>query len=242
MKALIKITFAALLVVIAGRSFAKPALEEARIDDRHLTGFHAVDVSGSFDVFITQGSSESVKVEAPDEVIDKIITEVTGDGVLKIYNKRNFNWNDWFGGRGKKIAIYVNIKDVDAVQLTGSGDVYFKDGLRSPSLKIALTGSGDLGGRIETKSLECRLSGSGDIKLAGHAETSVVNVIGSGDYHGRDLATVNTTARVAGSGDAAVNVSDSLNASVSGSGDVKYSGSPKHLMTSKAGSGDIERD
>ena len=52
-------------------TFAKSPTEATAIqqktEDRHLSGFHAVDVGGSFDVYITQGSTESVKVEAPEE-------------------------------------------------------------------------------------------------------------------------------------------------------------------------------
>src|SRR6478735_1291943 len=112
---------AAALVVTAG-------LAKADTQDRHLTGFTSVAVAGSYDVFITQGSSESVKVDAPTNVIDKIITEVQG-GVLKIYTKEGTNWN-WSMGN-KKMIVYVSIKDVNAVSLAGSGDVVFKDGLRA---------------------------------------------------------------------------------------------------------------
>ena len=88
MRSIIKIFLAALLLSGTTYSFAKtqPAAnntDQQKTEDRHLSGFNAVDLAGSFDVYITQGSTESVKVEAPDEVIDHIITEVNG-GVLKI--------------------------------------------------------------------------------------------------------------------------------------------------------------
>ena len=52
---------------------------------------------------------------------------------------------------------------------------------------------------------------------------------------------MNTAVRVAGSGDADVNVTNKLDASVSGSGDVRYTGNPKSISSSKSGSGDIDR-
>ncbi|MFD0763888.1 head GIN domain-containing protein [Mucilaginibacter lutimaris] len=222
---------AAALVVTAG-------LAKADTQDRHLTGFTSVAVAGSYDVFITQGSSESVKVDAPANVIDKIITEVQG-GVLKIYTKEGTNWN-WSMGN-KKMIVYVSIKDVNAVSLAGSGDVVFKDGLRATSLKIKLTGSGDITGKVDVKNLESSIGGSGDITLSGRADNSVVSVVGSGDFTGQNLVTTNTQVKVAGSGDARVNANDKIEASVVGSGDVHYTGSAKNISSSKAGSGSVSR-
>ncbi len=242
MKILIKNTLLAIVLALCtSYTFANTSTTnlELRVEDRHLSGFHAVSVAGSFDVYITQGQTESVKVEAPDDIIDRIITDVD-NGVLRIYNKRNFNWNGW-DGSNKKMAIYVVIRDVDNISLSGSGDVFFKDGINAGNLKLSVVGSGDILGKVTVKTLETRISGSGDVKLSGSAENSSVSVIGSGDFTARTLVTVNTTVRVAGSGDAQVNVSNSLNASVSGSGDVHYTGSAKQVSSSKAGSGDISR-
>ncbi|MET3979148.1 hypothetical protein ABIB62_001735 [Mucilaginibacter sp. UYP25] len=231
MRTLKTLLVAAALVVTAG-------LAKADTQDRHLTGFSAVSVAGSYDVFITQGSSESVKVDAPSNIIDKIITEVQG-GVLRIYTKEGTNWN-WNSGN-KKMIIYVSIKDINAVSLAGSGDVVFKDGLRATSLKIKLTGSGDISGKVDVKNLESSIGGSGDITLSGRADNSTVSVVGSGDFTGQNLVTTNTQVKVAGSGDARVNANDKIDASVVGSGDVHYTGSAKNISSSKAGSGSVSR-
>ncbi|MGZ3764268.1 MAG: head GIN domain-containing protein, partial [Mucilaginibacter sp.] len=187
-------------------------------------------------------STESVKVEAPDNVIDHIITEVSG-GVLKIYNKHDdgFHWGDLFGSH-KKMAIYVTAKDLNSISVSGSGDIFFKEGIHTNSLKLRVSGSGDMTGRVDVKTLETSISGSGDIKISGRADNSTVSVGGSGDFSGRGLVTINTAVRVTGSGDASVNASSKVDASVSGSGDIKYTGGAKNVSSSKSGSGDIERD
>ena len=246
MKSLSKLLLAVALLSGTGYTYATPASiakasSKRDTQDRHLSGFHAIDVSGSFDVYITQGSSESVRVEAPSDMMTHIVTEVQ-DGVLKIHNQHESGWN-WGGwGNHKKIAVYVTATSLNQLGVTGSGDAYFKDGLTGNEIKIRVSGSGDVYGKIEVKTLECSISGSGDIKLSGHAESSNVSVSGSGDYEAKGLATVNTAVHVSGSGDAGVNVSTNLQASVSGSGDVSYTGGAKNVAKSKSGSGDIEGD
>jgi hypothetical protein len=243
MKSMFKLVLpVVMMTAVTGYVVAAPHLHSkanvSEVVDRHLSGFHAVDVAGSFDVYITQGASESVKVEAPADIIDHIKT-VVENGVLRIYNKNDgFHWGDLFGHH-QKIRVYVAIKDVNAISVTGSGDAFFKDGIHANSLKLNVSGSGDMTGRIDAKTLESDISGSGDMKLSGHADNSTVSVVGSGDFTARGLTTMSTTVHVSGSGDAQIYASDKVDASVAGSGDVNYSGHPKSVHKNKSGSGDI---
>lgn len=244
MKTIARILLAAALVAGATQIYAKPipAVKAYHTDeqDRKLSGFSSVSVSGSFDVYITQGSTESVKVEADADEIDKIVTEVD-NGVLKIYSKRTSGMNWSWGRNNKKRIVRVVAKDLHKIGLTGSGDVFFTDGFRTQDMVVSLSGSGDIKGKLDVKKLDVSVVGSGDVSLNGRAETSSVKVSGSGDYRGSSLATVSTSVRVVGSGDASVNVSDKLDASVAGSGDIRYTGAAKQISTSKAGSGDIHK-
>src|ERR1700744_343544 len=144
MRSLTKILLAAILLSAPLFTYAKAHPSEetaiAKIEDRHLSGFNALDLAGSFDVYVTQGSTESVKVEAPDNIIDHIITEVN-NGTLRVYNKNDngFHWGDLFGNH-KKIAVYVTVKEVNSIALTGSGDVFFKEGIHANTLRLSVSG------------------------------------------------------------------------------------------------------
>ncbi|MDP9048878.1 MAG: DUF2807 domain-containing protein [Bacteroidota bacterium] len=236
----------ALILITAGfyasaKSYPAIASTTSGIVDRHLSGFNAVNVAGPYDVYIKQGSAESVKVEAPANMMSRILTEVN-NGVLKIYSKHYDNWGmSLFSWGHHKVVVYVVIKDVNSISISGSGDVSFKDGITASALKLRITGSGDMAGRVEAKMLESSITGSGDMRLYGHAENSTVSVVGSGDFTAKNLVTLNSSVRVSGSGDASVNASDRVDAAVSGSGDVHYSGAAKHISSKKSGSGDISR-
>src|ERR1022692_2554701 len=143
MRSLTKILLAAILIAGAGFTIAKPHLtvkvSPSEIVDRHLSGFNAVNVAGPFDVDIIQGTTESVKVEAPADEMDRILTEVNG-GVLKIYSKHEmWSWGDWWGHH-KKILVHVTVKDVNSINISGSGDVFFKEGITANSLKLRISG------------------------------------------------------------------------------------------------------
>jgi len=242
MKLITRYLLACLLVTGAAYIFATPkAIAQQKVEDRHLSGFNALDVGGPFDVKLTQGQTESVKVEAPEDVIGKVTTEVV-NGTLKVYNKHNemFHFGDLF--HHKKILVYVTAKNINSIVVSGSGDVKFTEGIHGDKMNLHVSGSGDLDGAVEVKNLETSISGSGDVRLSGHAETSAVRVSGSGDYSARGLITSNTDVHVSGSGDAKIYASNKVDASVSGSGDISYSGHPKNVYKSKSGSGDIGGD
>jgi len=235
MKSITRVLFAA-TVILAVVNFSAKAY--STIEDRHLTGFNAIRLSASYDVYITQGTTESVKVDGTDDEREHLVTEVK-NGVLNIYNKQHSGWNlDW---GSKKTIVYVSVKDINSISVSGSGDVYFKGGISTNAMKIQVTGSGDVTGKFNVKTLEVGISGSGDVRLTGRADDCSARVSGSGDYSARDLVTVNTAIRVSGSGDATINVNNKVDAAVSGSGDIGYTGAAKQVATSKSGSGDIHR-
>lgn len=241
MKINFKILLAAALLTGAGTLFANPVKPaHAKVIDnenRNVSGFKGISLSGSYDYFITQGATEGVRIEAPAKLLPYIVTEVK-NGILQVYTKNHTDWNIF---RSEKIAIYINAKEINSVQLSGSGDVFFKEGINATNLRVTLSGSGDIRGRVNVTDIDCNLTGSGDIQLSGRAENAKVKVVGSGDFSGKGMQTTNTYAEVVGSGDADVSATESLNARVSGSGDISYSGNPKNLKKSKSGSGSIRR-
>ncbi|MVN20407.1 head GIN domain-containing protein [Mucilaginibacter arboris] len=233
----------ALLLLATGKiSFAASAhfstKSRIEIQDRRLSGFHAIASSGSFDVVLRQGGPESVKVEADADVINEIVTEVR-NGVLMIHSKNNHGWNSGNFWNNRKTVIYIVAKDLNSIGLSGSGDLKIDNEFNTNSLQLRLSGSGDFRGKVNVKTLEAAISGSGDFNIGGRADESTVSISGSGDFDAGNLMTKSTAIRVSGSGDANIYASERLDASVSGSGDIHYSGHPKSVSKVAHGSGDI---
>jgi hypothetical protein len=67
-----------------------------------------------------------------------------------------------------------------------------------------------------------------------------VSIAGSGKYKGGNLKSKAATIDIAGSGDAVVAASETLDIKVAGSGSIKYIGEPK-ITQSIAGSGSIQQ-
>ncbi|MFI5159849.1 MAG: head GIN domain-containing protein [Sphingobacteriales bacterium] len=229
--------------------FAAQATDSLSTIEPHVSNFDKLKIEGPVDIQIVQGTTESLKITAPTEVIDRIVAEVTGN-TLNIRNKHD-NWSQseksWYGDKSVwqkkhyRIKAWLTVNMLKSISLSGSGTAKFAEGIKADNLELRLRGSGNMEGKIDTHSLITTISGSGNIKLSGNANNSRLKVSGSGVFAAPELLTSSSNVHVSGSGDAKINASDNITAGVSGSGRVNYTGAVKNVMSTTSGSGSIRR-
>jgi len=223
-------------------------------ETRQVSNFSQVELLGIGDVSVTQGDTETLRIEAEDNLIPYITTEVHGD-TLEIGFKPDMPLNIW---PTKPIKFYLTIKNVTGLQVRGSGNIN-ADRLAADQLRLTVSGSGNVNiNQLDVKALTNTISGSGDIlvdqlkadttttmingsgncSLAGETTGQSTRISGSGDYLAFDLKSQTAAMHVTGSGDVQAWVTEALDANVAGSGDVKYYGTPK-VSQHIAGSGNV---
>ena len=183
-------------------------------ESREVSGFDEVELKGSGNLSIEQAESESLTVEAEEDVLPKIRTEVKNNRLI-IGPKPSTSINTT-----EPINYELTIKDLSALEVSGSGDVEGED--------------------ISTDELAVTMGGTGDVEMSGEADSQEVEISGSGDYRAEDLKTKEAKINVGGSGSAIVNASDELEAGVSGSGSVEYVGDPA-IRQDVSGAGEVRK-
>lgn len=226
-----------LVAAVVTYSFSSHAQEKSSAD-RNLSSFNAVAVSGAMDVFLTEGDAEKAHIEAEGIEIDEITTEVNGDELKIGIKSKNGMWS-W--NNKMKVKVYVTYRQLKAVKSSGSSDIFCKSTIKSDDFSINISGSGDLTGEMNVKNLTVTVSGSADVTMSGKAETQDVVISGSGDFKGGDLQGKFVKVKISGSGDAKVWAEESIEARVSGSGDVVYKGNPSKEISKVSGSGTIRK-
>src|SRR6476469_3347174 len=184
---------------------AQKTINDPNAQVRSVSGYHGVAVSGSIELFLTQGNEESVVISADDTSLrDKVITEVD-DGILRIYlehkNKIQIDWPNQ-----KKIRAYVSVKDIDYLSSSGSGKLHIDGKIKADKLKIDISGSGNLEGAFTTKEFSLGLSGSADADLSGNSDKSEFHISGSGNIKSYEFSTEYCNASISGSGNIKVTV------------------------------------
>nr|WP_298997831.1 head GIN domain-containing protein [uncultured Allomuricauda sp.] len=204
--------------------------------ERSVGDYDAIALAGWFDLELIAGNEGEITLKGESNLLDYIKTEVKdGKLVIKAQKGVNLKPSNWNSG----ILIVVPVESVEAVSLSGSGDITSRTTLKSDTFETRISGSGDIVLDVEANSVEATMSGSGDMKLNGKASNLEVQVSGSGDINAYGLEADYVKVQVSGSADVEVTAKESISARVSGSGDISYKGNPKKIDTKSSGSGDI---
>lgn len=203
-------------------------------ETRPVRGYTGIGLAVPGTVVIRQDATESVLIEADDNLMPEIET-VVEDAILKIRFKRKLS----ISGR-HTLRVLVSGPAFDTLAVAGSGDIV-AEALKAGSLAVKIAGSGDVKiARLEAGTVKASISGSGDMSVAGKADEISATIAGSGDVVAERLEARRAKVSIAGSGDVRLWVRETLEVSIAGSGDVRYHGDP--AVTKKiAGSGSLTR-
>jgi hypothetical protein len=169
-------------------------------ESRDVGGFDEVELRGLGNLSIEQTGGESLTVEAEEDVLPKLATEVVNDRLI-IGPKPGTTVRT-----NEPINYEMTVEALNALEVSGSGDVEAEG--------------------IETDSLAVTVGGAGNVKADGEADQQEVNISGFGVYRAKDLESREAKVSVAGAGSAIVNASEELDADVGGAGSVEYVGDP----------------
>jgi hypothetical protein len=193
-------------------------------EERDVSGFDSVVLSGFGKVIITQGDEESLTVETDDNLMQYIETQVRGRTL-------ELGFTDDVRRRipdpSESIIFRLSVIDLTVLDSSGAGSFEIAK-LNADRLKITLSGAGDI--KIDSllaTDLVVTVSGAGNIELAGQVKTQEVNLNALGNYVAPDLESQAVTVRISGAGSAGIWVLDTLDVTISGAGNVEYYGSPE---------------
>ena len=197
-----------------------------------FTEITAVNLALSADVKLVSDSTGTVRIEGESNLIDKILLEQRGTK-LKISADPCFLTS-------KSITIYIPVKTVSDLQISGSGSIYSERKLAATDLTLGVNGSGDIEIEVEAANILSKINGSGDINLKGTTQRHKIEINGSGDVKAAEFPTGNVSITINGSGDCSVFATTALGIKIRGSGSVYYGGAPD-ISTDIKGSGSIEK-
>lgn len=206
----------------------------AQKETRNVDEFTKISFGISGNLYLKQGSQQSVVLEGDD--LDEIETEVSG-GKLRIKTRSSWSWN-WSRDR---VDVYITIKQLDGLNLSGSGKVIGESTFRTGDMELTVSGSGDMELDIDADNVKTGISGSGDVELSGRARSNRVSISGSGKLSAENLETDAYEIHISGSGSCRIYANKEIDVSVSGSGSVYYRGEPDKVHSSTSGSGKIRK-
>lgn len=212
-------------------------INDANAQVRTASGYHGINVSSAFNVYLSQGNDEAVAVSAASTKDRDMITVEVKDGILYIGLSKAWKWNNG----NKKLRAYISFKQLDKLNISGACDVFINGTIKSDVLRVEQSGASDLKGRLDVAKLTVQLSGASDMTITGTATRLNVEASGASDFKGFDLVTESCEAKASGASDIRVTVNKELSAEASGASDVKYRGDCTIREVKSSGSGSVSR-
>lgn len=183
-----------------------------------VKAFSDLELSGVLNVFLEQGDKESVTVETDDNLHEYVIIENRGNTLIIDTQKRISI------KRKKKMNVYVTVRDIDRLKISGVGNVETSETIRLKDLDLRIKSVGNVNLDIEADNLYARLSSVGNVSLSGEIEKADIDNTGVGKLAAYELHNEVLKLKASGVGKTEVYASKELAIKSTGVGNVFYKG------------------
>lgn len=227
--------------------FAQVTLAQTTKKVLELPEFKGIYVNSNYTVYLKQTNKQEVTVEALTEIYS--LTEIkVENGILMVNVERkpeNPNKSIWAKIDDIKLnptmKLYVSVKNINDIQVNGGGKVVSENSIATDYVTMGVSGSGSIDVDIKGNTIKTEVSGPGTLTVKGYASSIDAFVSGTGTLNAYNCNLETAKAKVSGSGSCLLNVTNTLDAVVLGSGAVKHKGNTKTAQKKVYGSGVIER-
>jgi hypothetical protein len=198
------------------------------VQERNVSAFQDVDVSGAVDLYVSQGELKPVKIETDANLHQYLEIKQEGNRLI-IRTRKGYNLDPT-----DKVKVYTTSPTYTSIDASGACDI-------KGQTKISGSGAGSILMDIEVPQVRAELSGAGTITLSGKTKDFSCELTGAANAKCFGLMTENTKIDISGAGDAEVFASIKLDAEVSGAGEVKYKGSATDISQRVSGAGSVRK-
>lgn len=201
-------------------------------ETRNVSGFNRINLSENANIYFVQDSIYRVEISAQENIIRLVETTVKSSEL-----QLTFSRNVW---DHEEIKVVVHAPDLTGINISGQGDVIVEKPLKTTALTMQLSGNGDVDiAELQCSSLKINLSGLSSVKISGgEVAQEDITLSGIGDIDLLQMKSAFNKTNISGSGDVKVWVTEKLDVTISGIGDLSYKGKPT-VTSDISGSGKI---
>jgi hypothetical protein len=209
--------------------------------DYDLDEFDRIQINVESQVSITNAASDSVQIEADDNILSNLNVRVRGQ-TLVIEPSNDF---PFILGRSldatEPININIAMNDLERITTSGKVSVEITE-LTVEEMRVSARGESLYSlENVNIEDLQVDLSGESEFSGTGVLNEQRIDISGSGFYDTENATSKSVSLEISGAGTARINVEEELKISISGSGEVFYKGDPNQLDQDISGSGKVEK-
>lgn len=194
--------------------------------------FTEISASEGLDVFVTQADNFSIEVEADENIMELIGTDIK-NGKLRIHAIENI-------GRATK-RIHVTLPEVTGLFASSGADLVTQNVIRANKIALDASSGADIKAAVVAEEVQADTSSGADIRLEGEAQMLRADASSGSGIRANNFEVRVCYADASSGADIDLNVSESLIAEATSGADISYSGNPT-VEKNKSYSGSVHRD
>jgi hypothetical protein len=196
--------------------------------DYYIADFNKIRVYNAPELYIIQGDTQSVVVEAEDNMFQALLFHIDP------FEKRLFiDFDEVCVDDIDHFKIFITVDTLKELDLKGGGEVWVQGTMTTERLDILISGTVDVNiNYLKASLLRTDISGAGTVRVSNGDTLSKhsFNASGLGSFFGFGMPTRKMEVTVSGGSAIQSTVSDTLDVSISGTADVYYKGYPVILQ------------
>ena len=201
-------------------------------EDRNInSNFESIDVQQGINVYLTQSSTTELSVEADDNIIDLLITEVK-DNELKIYFKENVY-------KAKARNVFLTVSTISEIKTSSGAQVKCENTIQTSSLELDSSSGSSIKIRVNAKEIVSETSSGSNMKIEGETTNFSASSSSGSSINASNLKTVDAYAKASSGSHINLNVSGELTAKASSGGDIDYDGNPSKIDKDTSSGGSV---
>lgn len=171
--------------------------------------FDAITAKGLYELIISQGTTESVKIEADDNLMDFFSVKNNGNKLeidMPLLKDKNIDFKDGTENKSLKLKVYVTFKKIKSLDVAVIGNVRSETTLKTDAFRLDSKNIGNVVLKLTTDKLTVENKAVGNLTLSGTANNADVKNKGVGEFESGSLVVQTMNIDNTGVGNANVNV------------------------------------
>lgn len=195
------------------------------------SNFETIKVQQGITLYLTQGNSTDLKVEADDNIIDILMTEVKNNE-LNVYFDKNVY-------KAKARNVYLTTSDISKIRTSSGAHVKSENTLQVTSLNLDSSSGSSMKIYVNADDIISESSSGASMEIFGKTNNFSANSSSGSSIDADELECVNAHANASSGANINVNVSGKLTANASSGGDIDFEGNPTDINKDTSSGGSV---
>jgi hypothetical protein len=195
--------------------------------------FTKINARGGFEIEVVKGSGSSYEVIGNEEEVNSVKISISGNTIYISPAKKNT--------RNLNPTIKLTMSQLNGIDLSGACEVRSDDTFPGENFELETSGASTIKIGLSVDKLTANISGASDIKFFGDAKSVDLECSGASELDWESFKITDAEVNCSGASEITMNVSNSLNGTLSGASDFEYVTKPQEFNLKSSGASNIHK-